>query len=60
MIRATHCIRCQPAQGRGSSFATSYAPLSEVRAAAVAKATGYSPGTTTARAAEARTDWASY
>ncbi len=34
--------------------------LSEVPAAVVAKATGYSPGTTAARAAQTGSDWASY
>jgi hypothetical protein len=34
--------------------------LSEVPAAIVAKATGYSAGTTAVRAAQAGTDWAGY
>jgi hypothetical protein len=34
--------------------------LSEVPAAIVAKATGYSPETTAARAAQSGTDWARY
>ena len=34
--------------------------LSEVPAPVVAKATGYSPATTAARAAQAGTDWARY